>query len=354
MGDNMKKKSNIGWWIAGAAALFLLKKKAAAVEGVGAAKRRIYKEISLAQQAGVDFTKKYDELTEDEIESLQRVSNETGFTETYYKGLKKAYDAISGIGEAYDIADENGNTVLTWIEDPEAQMAYEDPERYRALLEAREIEEDRIYSEQHKAQAFEEREKRLAEQRKRLAKAGRSSQMQLFGCGYAGDPTYTKNTLDKYLNTYDPLELVAEAVSENKILCSVGDNRGGRYFYLSSDNFMYLFNYCLMRNVPIALWNGARWITRNNGDELISGCGYAAAHEPYWYGIPSVQFIYHGEWADPEIYYKGRYYNAESVEEELYAIWREQIEYDETRYDFDEWMQKVGGEYLKTDVLPYM
>lgn len=32
----MKKKGNIGWWIAGAAALFLLKKKAAAVEGIGA------------------------------------------------------------------------------------------------------------------------------------------------------------------------------------------------------------------------------------------------------------------------------------------------------------------------------
>ncbi len=247
----------------GAGALWLINRHKS-VSGIGAAKRRIYKEISLAQQAGVDFTKKYDELTEDEIEALERVSSNTGYTETYYKGLKKAYDAISGIGETYDVTNQDGNTVLTWIEDPEAQMAYEDPERYRALLEAREIEEDRIYSEQHKAQAFEEREKRLAEQRKRLAKAGRSSQMQLFGCGYA------------------------------------------------------------------------------------------AAHKPYWYGIPSVQFIYHGEWADPEIYYRGRYYNAESVEEELYAIWREQIEYDETRYDFDEWMKKVGGDYLKTEVLPYM
>ena len=232
--------------------------------GIGAAKRRIYKEISLAQQAGVDFTKKYDELTEDEIESLQRVSNENGFTETYYKGLKKAYDAISGIGEAYDIADENGNTVLTWIEDPELHTAYEDPERERALLEARAIDDERWYAEQHRAQDLEEREKKLAEQRKRLAKAGRSSQMQLFGCGYA------------------------------------------------------------------------------------------AAHKPFWYRIPSVQFIYHGDWADPEIYYRGQYYNATAAENELYEIWRNQIEYDETRYDFDEWMQKVGGDYLKTEVLPYM
>ena len=47
-------------------------------------------------------------------------------------------------------------------------------------------------------------------------------------------------------------------------------------------------------------------------------------------------------------------YNATVVEDELYAIWRDQIEYDETRYDFDEWMRKVGGDYLKQDVLPYM
>lgn len=154
-----------------------------ALSGIGAAKRRIYKEISLAQQAGVDFTKKYDELTDDEIEALQRVSNDTGFTETYYKGLKKAYDAISGIGEAYDVADENGNTVLTWIEDPELHVAYEDPERYRALLEARAIDEDRQYASENKSRELEEREKRLAASRKRLSRDGRASQMALFGCG---------------------------------------------------------------------------------------------------------------------------------------------------------------------------
>lgn len=39
MGDNMKKKSNIGWWIAGLAGALLLKKKAASVEGIGATKK---------------------------------------------------------------------------------------------------------------------------------------------------------------------------------------------------------------------------------------------------------------------------------------------------------------------------
>ena len=248
--------------LAGAVALLAIRKKT--VSGIGAAKRRIYKEISLAQKAGVDFTKKYEELTEDEIEALERVSSNTGYTETYYKGLKKAYDAISGIGEAYDVTDEDGNTVLTWIEDPEAAAPVDESDRWQALLDARTIEDDRQYASENRTRDLEEREKRLAAQRRKLAKSGRTAQMALFGCGYA------------------------------------------------------------------------------------------AAHKPFWYGIPSVQFIYHGEWADPEIYYRGRYYNATAAENELYEIWRNQIEYDETRYDFDEWMQKVGGDYLKTEVLPYM
>lgn len=40
MGDNMKKKSNIGWWIAGLAGALLLKKKVTeSIEGIGATKK---------------------------------------------------------------------------------------------------------------------------------------------------------------------------------------------------------------------------------------------------------------------------------------------------------------------------
>lgn len=173
---------------AGAIAAWALLRKATGAAGIGATKRRIYKEISLAQKAGVDFSKKYEDLTEDEIVALERVSSNTGFTETYYKGLKKAYDAISGIGAAYDVTDEDGNTVLTWIEDPEAQApsfsAVDEAERYAALREARAIDEDRQYASERTEQERKDREARLAERRKRLRKGGRSSQMQLFGTGY--------------------------------------------------------------------------------------------------------------------------------------------------------------------------
>ena len=173
----IRRKKEEGGWVS----------KAKSASGIGAAKRRIFKELSLAQKAGVNFTKKYDELTDEEITALQQVSNDTGYTETYYKSLKKAYDAISGIGAAYDVTDADGNTVLTWIEDPDGQTyarAY-DPERDRAYLEEQEIEAERQWAAANKAREFEEREARLAEQRKRLRRAGRSSQMQLFGTGYA-------------------------------------------------------------------------------------------------------------------------------------------------------------------------
>lgn len=250
----------------GAGAWWLLHRKRNGVSGIGAAKRRIYKELSLAQQAGVDFSKPYDELSADEIEALERVSHDTGYTETYYKSLQKAYNAISGIGEAYDVVNADGETVLTWIDNPDGTQtplyrAADDAERYAALREAHDIEDERLWAENNRAQAMEEREARLAEQRKRLRKAGRTSQMSLFGIGASGT---------------------------------------------------------------------------------------------YWYGIPNVRFISHGEWSDPEISYRRKRYNAVVAENAMYDIWRELIEYGDTNLDFEAWMRTAGGEYLKSDVLPYM
>lgn len=307
-----------GAYFIGSAILGAIKRKREGTSGIGAAKRRVFKELSLAQKAGVDFTKKYDELSPSEIKALQKVSNDTGYTETYYKSLKKAYDAISGIGASYDVVNADGDTVLTWIEDPEnpqaetARKAIDDAERYLALREARQIEDDREWARQNGERNREEMEARLAEQRKRLKKSGRSSQMALFGMG--GYPTYSRRQLDTYIGSYHITELVAEAETENKILCSIGDEKGGRGFYLGSNNFMYLFNYCLMNRIPIALWNGARWITRNGGEELLQDSG---------------------------------------IETELFEIWREQLDNGETEYDYDKWRKVFGNEYAK-DVLKYM
>lgn len=245
----------------GAGALWLLGRKRNAVSGIGAAeriKRRIYKEISLAQEAGIDFNKDYSLFTDEEIATLEELGHNASweqkeqkpYAQAYYESLQKAYNAISGvgIGTAYDIKDANGNTVLTWIEDAAAHVAHE-----------RDIEEKR---------------KRTLEAEERAAAARK-----------------------------------AKHATDRKI---------------------------------------------QRGQMSLFGCGFAKANKPFWYGIPSVQFIPHGEWSDPEIYYRGRLYNAVVAEQEMYAIWRDLIEYGDTELDFDAWMRSAGGDYLKSDVLPYM
>lgn len=228
--------------------------------GIGAAeriKRRIYKEISLAQDAGIDFSKDYSQFTDEEIATLEELGHAASweqkeqkpYAQAYYESLSKAYNAISGvgIGKAYDIKDANGNTVLTWIEDAASHVAHE-----------REIEDKR--------QRTLELEARAAEARKRKRATDRAIQ---------------------------------------------------------------------------------------HGQMSLFGTGYAAAREPFWYGIKNVQFIPHGDqWA--EIYYKGKYYNESEVADTMYDIWREQIEYGDTNLDFEVWMRTVGEEYLKKEVLPLM
>lgn len=190
--------------------------------GIGAAKRRIFKELSLAQKAGVDFTKKFDELDEAEIKALEKVSSDTGYTETYYKSLKKAYDAVSGIGATYDVVNADGNTVLTWTDNPGEQAAAQ-----QRVLEA---------------------EARAAESRKRLKKARKAGeQMALFGCGYADTPNYSLSLLNRYLSSVPVMDAQVVLNDTNKqghyyVLC--GDAQGGRDFYLAPKNLPYFRDYC--------------------------------------------------------------------------------------------------------------
>ena len=136
----MKAKDKISLLLAiGGAALLWCLKKAAGVNGIGKVeriKRRIYKEVALAQKAGVDFTKKYDELSTAEKNALKRIGNEVGwkqskiaiqngksYTDSYFNSLRRAWNAVSGlggIGRAYQVRDAKGNVCLTWIEDAAA------------------------------------------------------------------------------------------------------------------------------------------------------------------------------------------------------------------------------------------
>lgn len=93
-------------------------------------------------------------------------------------------------------------------------------------------------------------------------------------------------------------------------------------------------------------------ISKETYDALVArniGVGYAAAQKPFWYGIKSVQFIYHGDWSDPEIYYRGKLYNAEEAEEAMYAWYQD----EKPGISFEKWM-KENEDLLKNDVIPYL
>ena len=120
----------------GAVVLYFLgkRKKEKGVGKVERIKRRIYKEVSLAQEAGVDFSKKYNDLNSAEIEALRHIGQdvigwkqskraiESGkpYTESYYGSLRRAWNAVSGISgigaTTYDVRDAEGNVVLSWTD----------------------------------------------------------------------------------------------------------------------------------------------------------------------------------------------------------------------------------------------
>ena len=58
---------------------------------------------------------------------------------------------------------------------------------------------------------------------------------------------------------------------------------------------------------------------------------------PNWYGIESIGFIWHNEWADPEIEYKGRTCSCYIIEDTMWERFREEYpEADEN--DFEQYM----------------
>lgn len=112
--------------------------KKRSVSGIGKVervKRRIYKEIAAAQKLGVDFDLKYADLSNSQLNSLEEVGHMFGwkqtrrslesgrlYTEAYYNSLKRAYNAIAGIGigaadyDTYTIRNGNGKIILQWRE----------------------------------------------------------------------------------------------------------------------------------------------------------------------------------------------------------------------------------------------
>ena len=60
--------------------------------------------------------------------------------------------------------------------------------------------------------------------------------------------------------------------------------------------------------------------------------------EKGWFGIKDAKFIYHGDWNDPEVEYKGVSLNYWDVESGLLEIYRDEHPEDRNDKGFDKWM----------------
>ena len=45
---------------------------------------------------------------------------------------------------------------------------------------------------------------------------------------------------------------------------------------------------------------------------------------PVWYSIPDIGFLYHGEWSDPELEYKGVRVNLHDVEDTMWDYFQDE------------------------------
>ena len=59
-------------------------------------------------------------------------------------------------------------------------------------------------------------------------------------------------------------------------------------------------------------------------------------------GIPNTVYVYHGDWADPEIYINGKAFNYYDVEDYLYGDYAESCEGEPTDEGFAEWCKENG------------
>lgn len=66
-----------------------------------------------------------------------------------------------------------------------------------------------------------------------------------------------------------------------------------------------------------------------------------------WYGIDGIEFIWHNEWADPEIEYKGLRWPSWTIEDALYDSYKEIKSSHEDDGGFTQYVKDNAVEYLE-------
>lgn len=73
-----------------------------------------------------------------------------------------------------------------------------------------------------------------------------------------------------------------------------------------------------------------------------------------WRGVPGTKFIYHGEWSDSEILYKGKLINANDAEEGLEIAYTSDVEDRGFKGSFDQWLSEQDPRYLASFLDDYI
>ena len=335
-----------------------IKRKREGIGRIERIKRRIYKEVSLAQDAGVDFSKKYAELSSAELDALKHIgqdvvgwkqskrSIESGkpYTESYYASLRRAWNAVSGIegiGRVYNVKDANGNICLTWIEDAAAHVEAE-----------REIEEKR--------QRALEAEQRAAEARKSRQRTRRAIERGETPKVPEDPKTKQQQILDKfpYLKIMDDPSnpIPAKDLPFSFVLWKIVKNNMGEKSYEGAA--MAFTNKAAAESAKAYMKRDVKGITTDEwyafyermSNEYDKRTGRYASWHSYkddaQYLVKDINKVNLDK-------ISGIGY-APNIETELFEIWRELLEYGDTDYDFDTWKRIYGDEYIKSSILPYM
>ena len=70
-------------------------------------------------------------------------------------------------------------------------------------------------------------------------------------------------------------------------------------------------------------------------------------------GVPGSTFIWHGEWADPEVLWKGVELNVNDIEDGMWESYKDACEENgdkPTDDGFETWLKEMGTEYIASEL----
>lgn len=68
---------------------------------------------------------------------------------------------------------------------------------------------------------------------------------------------------------------------------------------------------------------------------------------PNWYGIDNVGFVWHNEWSDPEIEYKGKRFSCYIVEDTMWERYKEENDKYADEELFEQYMRNNKDEVME-------